>query len=619
MKKITFILLFVAVQLSAQLIDTNNSIWKDEKSAVKDSMKIKNMLDLAREYKQINIDSSLIFAQNALAYSIEEKFGRGRVESLYQIGLCNFYLSNMKEAINYYNRSLKVAEIIGYKKFIAQNYKMIGGVYSHEKKYRKGLDYNFKALEILIDMKDSINYARTVDNIGSYYRKLNKYDSAFYYINKALEINLEKSYFKSTGYNYNNLANIYLNLTKYDLALKYYQKSLKIKKEYGKKSDFIHAYNNIGNVLTFQKKYKEAIPYFEKSIAIATELKIVNNLSLFYGNLAKAQKGLNNYKYALKYKILQKQLSDSLNNVETKIFIARKEAELLIKEKEKEKRRLEKIIEIQHGKQQQRNILIIILIIAICIVTFLIFNTNKKTNLLKILNKKESDLHATKSKQKILKEKEKAAKKINTANKFLTQRISQLLKEQIGMELKKIQKSISGSIKDKNCPKKEIKEELSKLIFAERFANTLAFNLTPLVLENQNLISAIENYIENIFEKSSTKVSLLCKNPLSLNLLSNDLNLNIFRIIQELSINVLQHAKAKHLNIEISDTKNTIEIIAEDNGKGFDQQQQQQQGIGLFNIKQRVKLYGGKLKINTEIGKGTKIFIKMNYNKKIKK
>jgi len=86
----------------------------------------------------------------------------------------------------------------------------------------------------------------------------------------------------------------------------------------------------------------------------------------------------------------------------------------------------------------------------------------------------------------------------------------------------------------------------------------------------------------------------------------------IFRIFQEVLQNILKHAKASEINIEVFEKDVTLFVISiQDNGVGFDveanKKQTKETGIGLTNMFNRAKLIGGNINIESEIGKGTRV------------
>ncbi|WP_162927042.1 sensor histidine kinase [Flavobacterium psychrotrophum] len=86
---------------------------------------------------------------------------------------------------------------------------------------------------------------------------------------------------------------------------------------------------------------------------------------------------------------------------------------------------------------------------------------------------------------------------------------------------------------------------------------------------------------------------------------SDDLKLNIYRIIQEQLHNVRKHADAKNIKIDLAVKENCICITVEDNGKGFDVNIKKA-GLGISNMMHRAEALIGSIAIQSSPGKGCK-------------
>ncbi|MFN0215374.1 MAG: sensor histidine kinase, partial [Saprospiraceae bacterium] len=90
-------------------------------------------------------------------------------------------------------------------------------------------------------------------------------------------------------------------------------------------------------------------------------------------------------------------------------------------------------------------------------------------------------------------------------------------------------------------------------------------------------------------------------------------SITVFRIIQELTNNVVKHAQADHLLLQLIRRDGILTIIAEDNGKGFDVQQAlTKKGLGLSSIESRVKFLKGTIEWDSVPGEGTVVSISLN-------
>ncbi|HMF70615.1 MAG TPA: ATP-binding protein, partial [Flavitalea sp.] len=86
------------------------------------------------------------------------------------------------------------------------------------------------------------------------------------------------------------------------------------------------------------------------------------------------------------------------------------------------------------------------------------------------------------------------------------------------------------------------------------------------------------------------------------------LKLVIYRIIQEQMSNIIKHAEATEVKIELKKNKRGTTTIIEDNGKGFDTSLKRN-GIGLKNIRHRTEIYNGTVNIKSSPGLGCKITV----------
>jgi hypothetical protein len=93
--------------------------------------------------------------------------------------------------------------------------------------------------------------------------------------------------------------------------------------------------------------------------------------------------------------------------------------------------------------------------------------------------------------------------------------------------------------------------------------------------------------------------------------LDNSLEIAIFRIIQELVTNIIKHAEASEANIHITNHEDSLNIMVEDNGKGFNPNQitKTNKGMGISSIGKRIEHLNGTMTIESEINKGTTVII----------
>lgn len=137
---------------------------------------------------------------------------------------------------------------------------------------------------------------------------------------------------------------------------------------------------------------------------------------------------------------------------------------------------------------------------------------------------------------------------------------------------------------------------------------TLSRSLIPPSLGDITLKEAINDMINNL--RRITDIKFITNwEHLDEYLLNDKLKLNIFRIIQEQLNNILRHARANKVLVELNQKDLMLVLIIKDNGIGFDISQKRN-GVGLQNIFSRTELLNGNIVINTTPGMGCELILK---------
>ena len=130
------------------------------------------------------------------------------------------------------------------------------------------------------------------------------------------------------------------------------------------------------------------------------------------------------------------------------------------------------------------------------------------------------------------------------------------------------------------------------------------------VIANQGLLVAVQFMAEKISSANTIQINVIdfgLEKPLE-----NSLEISLFRIIQELTTNIIKHAQASEATIHITQDLDDITILIEDNGIGMDPSKiHLQKGMGLYSIKTRVAHIGGSFTIDATPTKGTTVIIQV--------
>ena len=126
---------------------------------------------------------------------------------------------------------------------------------------------------------------------------------------------------------------------------------------------------------------------------------------------------------------------------------------------------------------------------------------------------------------------------------------------------------------------------------------TMSHLLHPPLLDEMGLFSALRWYVEGFTKRSGIETTLAI--PHEFPRLTSDLEIAIFKIVQESLTNVFRHANAQKATVSLEERDSRVFISIADDGKGIDkglaQLQPRSYGVGISGIKQRVQEHGGRL------------------------
>ncbi len=139
----------------------------------------------------------------------------------------------------------------------------------------------------------------------------------------------------------------------------------------------------------------------------------------------------------------------------------------------------------------------------------------------------------------------------------------------------------------------------------------VAHNMMPEMLTKFGLDEALKEYCQSI---NTTKLLAVNYHSLGMDLrLEKSIEIIIYRIVQELLNNTMKHAAATEAFVQVIKEENRLNVIVEDNGRGFDTKGlENSKGAGIANVQSRVVYLKGQLDIHAKPGKGTLVTMEFN-------
>ncbi len=495
--------------------------------------------------------------------------------------------------------------------------------------------------------------------ISSLYFNLNQFDKALAYDKISLSYMLLCNNEEAIAWAHIYLCDDFAALNQLDSSVIYLARAKPTVEKLNNHGLNIQYYNKLGQMSRKKNDFRKAIPYYEKVIAEAKTInsnfqslsarKMIGVCYLKLGEYAAARQHLlmalssvmndssvrayatrepieilqqlviveektNNKSQAYDYLKQLTAIKDSANIESSKKAIAEIENKYQAGEKEKAIIKLQKDKEIQQLSIRQKstlNYFLVGAVVALLIVCFLGYRNIRQRQK---LARQQYDLQ-----QQTIRELEKdkqlvAVDSLMKGQEEERSRLAKDLHDGLGGLLSGVKFSISN-MKDNLIVTPDnmavFERSLDMIDTSIRELRRVAHNMMPEMLTKFGLDEALKEYCNSI---NTTKLINIKYQSLGLEArLDKSFEIIIYRIIQELLNNIMKHASATEAFVQLIQDGNRLNIVIEDNGKGFDATNaENNKGAGLANVRSRVDYLKGRLDIHGNPGKGTLINIEFN-------
>jgi signal transduction histidine kinase len=497
---------------------------------------------------------------------------------------------------------------------------LIGEIYNKSNNHSRALSSYREALSLLnkstfdqsrIGVQNTVDFAKIYLKLAtSFYRDSNR-DSATYYLEKieALsDINPEIRVQKAQAYS--NLSGIFQLDSLFDKALVYAKKAIKLNRETNNKISEAAATTNLGSIYLSQEQFLLAKETYLKGIKLLENKNSRDAIRIkadLYYNLAWAMRNLKEYE-AYDFQELSYEIEDKIRDKEYRKMIAIIAAENDIKviKKEEENKRL-----------RQSNTFWAFIIIGIIIIISLLYWLSLYQLKQKNLGLKLAQTQLIQS-QRIEKLKSESQKRVLNATidgkESERKDIAETLHDSVSALLSSANLHL---IATKSQFKGKIPIEIDKTqsIIAE--ASIKIRDLSHTLVSSVLLKFGLNYALKDMASKYSNSVLDIELDAYDLRRYDQNFEIKIYNIIQELVNNVLKHSDAENAFMKLYEKEAKICFQISDDGVGFDKTKlADKDGLGLNQIEARIQMMNGVFIIESAIGEGTFVSVKLPITEK---
>jgi two-component system CheB/CheR fusion protein len=204
-------------------------------------------------------------------------------------------------------------------------------------------------------------------------------------------------------------------------------------------------------------------------------------------------------------------------------------------------------------------------------------------------------------------------RRVVTAQEDERGRIARNLHDQLGQRLTALRLSLERLQErlTNDGSREEVERALTLTNLIDADVGFLSWELRPAVLEHLGLGIALPRYAREWSEHYGIEVACKC-DSFAPGRLNHDAEVAVYRIAQEALTNVAKHAHASRVDILLESRDDSVILVVEDDGVGFDPSEESvsDRGVGLLGMRERAALIGAQLQIESRPGDGTSIFVR---------
>ncbi len=574
-------------------------------------------------YMMGSYDSAAVYAEQAVNTFLSEDYFSEASQLYNDWGNSLRDQGQLKESSELYFKAIALNESLGRDSLntapyfnIATVFLLLGDQEKHDfyvkKANRLAKQYKQARLSVISDLA-----------LSSIYEKSNQLDSANYHARAALDGGWKMKNNVLVAYAYINLAKVAEAANALEESEDYYKKAIEM--------EDVPIFDNtrfkffIGSFYQRQKRYEEANAVLLEGIRAAEKIGAKNLVSSFLSVLPETLSARMEYKLAYEYldrlfkeneQKHEDQLKEKVNEMDIQYETLQKEKENLALRTQNAEQSVTLAEEKARGRQRLLVASLLGFFLLGTILAFVFYQRQiqqKEAILVQETLIKDQKLTQLQQEQKIV-----AFKSMITGEESERKRLAKELHDGLGGMLSNLKLALSppenGAKGNMDDQERIVTHALHMADRASEELRRIAHNMMPQSLAKFGLITALEDLCDDINFAGKMEVTFQHFNVDDSQVAA--INLAVYRLVQELLNNIVKHAEATEVTVQLSQNATTLLVTVEDNGKGFDLKKAlAEKGHGLNNLQSRVEALTGELEIDTRPEEGTSVQIQLPINR----
>jgi signal transduction histidine kinase len=298
--------------------------------------KVDLLNELAFTLYSTDLDKTRDYALKAIELAERAEYKKGEAKGYRTIGVYFWLRGAFHEALERTLKSLKISEEAGDEDGCASSLNNMGLINMNLGKPDLALENHIKASEIFEKVGNKESLGKALTNIGIIYETRGDQEQALKYFVKGLRLHEELNNQTALAGSHSYIGSSYREKGDYDKSLQHFLTAVDISEKTGNKLDAVIAYKGIGSLYTKLKQYGQALAYLEKGLKLALEMESRHQEISVYRYLYELYEAQQDYKKALEWYVKTHELEAKIFSEESDAKIAQLQVKYETERKEKE-------------------------------------------------------------------------------------------------------------------------------------------------------------------------------------------------------------------------------------------------------------------------------------------
>ncbi len=558
-----------------------------------------------------------------------------------QLGVVSRVLGNFQQSVEYLDEGIRLASEEGNNRLLALLYMNIGNTFAETSRYTESAEMHLKSIAIKEQMNDSLGLSQSYGNLAIVFRNAKDFDKAIFYFGKGKDLATKMNSYTTLGLTASNLAVTYIEKKDFDSVRHFFEEAIlnfeKIKDMRG----LGLVYHNYGKFLFDTKELDTAEVLMKKALDVRTRIGSKTEMSSSLANLGKLYmergkmdlaearlleakamldttlktSGLrdvfsylsalyakkSDYSTAFYYQAKVLELEKSMFTESERVDILKAEANYELEKRE---------IQLAHERERQHERLIKAILAGALIISILMAVT-----IMSLFRRRQAkERHQTELHQMDQQHRIETARALRLAEEEERKKIAAKLHDEVGAQLSIARLNVNQLQSDLFVADSEagMKLQAAQKLLGDmsETIRAISHSLMPIALEKYGLKSAILDLVDAINASDKIKVEEVIEGLDDAKRWEDEFCVGVYRIVQEVLNNIIKHAQATHVLVQMVELESSITIYVEDNGKGLDKNKQHD-GAGLKLLQRNIEYFSGTIEINGRENQGTFVLIEL--------